>query len=352
MSSKISFLLLIGLTIAAVGCKEDCPEFVTTPYVVDVPQGLPEMVIPEDNPMTVEGVTLGRKLFYDPILSKNEEQSCSSCHQQEFAFATQDQFQQGVDGQFGDRNSMALVNLAWGRDFFWDGRANSLEEQALQPVTNPIEMATTWPEVLSKLNAHDEYPQLFKSAFNVDVIDSMDVAKAIAQFERTLVSGNSRFDAIYNRQQGSFTDAEGRGLVLFNSEEADCFHCHGLGGLITDNEFRNNGLDEVLTDMGRYNFTGVDSDRGKFKIPTLRNIAVTAPYMHDGRFFSLRDVIDHYSDHVQANSPNLDPLMELVANGANGAELSEADKDDLEAFLNTFTDQEFLTNPDFADPNN
>lgn len=352
MGLKTNILTVVALATLSSGCKEDCPEFVTTPYVVDVPQGLPEMVIPEDNPMTVEGVTLGRKLFYDPILSKNEEQSCSSCHQQEFAFATQDQFQQGVDGQFGDRNSMALINLAWGRDFFWDGRANSLEEQALQPVTNPIEMATTWPEVLSKLNAHAEYPQLFKSAFNVDVIDSLDVAKAIAQFERTLVSGSSRFDAIYNRQQGSFTDAEGRGLVLFNSEEADCFHCHGLGGLITDNEFRNNGLDEVLTDMGRYNVTGVNSDRGKFKIPTLRNIAVTAPYMHDGRFFSLRDVIDHYSDHVQANSPNLDPLMELVANGANGAELSEADKDDLEAFLNTFTDQEFLTNPDFADPNN
>lgn len=350
MTSKVSFLLIIGLTITAAGCKEDCPEFVTTPYVVDVPQGLPEMVIPEDNPMTVEGVTLGRKLFYDPILSKNEEQSCSSCHQQEFAFATQDQFEQGVDGQFGDRNAMPLINLAWSRELFWDGRAASLEEQAFGPVVNPIEMNTTWPEVLSKLNAHSTYPELFKSAFNVDVIDSTDVVKAIAQFERTLVSGRSKFDEVYNRQEASFTDAEGRGLALYNSEEADCFHCHGLGGLITDNDYHNNGMDETFTDLGRFNVTGNESDKGKFKTPTLRNIAVTAPYMHDGRFFSIRDVLDHYSDHVNANSPNIDPLMELV--GFGGADLTEAEKDDLEAFLNTFTDQEFLTDPEFADPNN
>ncbi|MFT5920443.1 MAG: cytochrome c peroxidase, partial [Granulosicoccus sp.] len=181
-------------------------------------------------------------------------------------------------------------------------------------------------------------------------IDSTHVTKALAQFMRTLISGNSRYDKWrYGNEQ--LTAPELNGLTIFENEVADCFHCHQLGGgLTTDNDFHNNGLDTFLTDFGRFDKTGVETDKGKFKTPTLRNIAVTAPYMHDGRFFSVRDVIDHYSEHVKDNSPNLDPLMELVGNG--GAQLSESDKDDLEAFLMTLTDDEFLANPDFADPNN
>lgn len=353
MSFFKSALLFLLMTTVFSSCKHE-PLNVTsgpTPFDPEIPEGLPQLVSPTDNPMTVEGIALGRKLFYDPILSKNEEQSCSTCHQQQFGFSTQDQFEVGVDGDVGNRNSMPIINLAWGTDFFWDGRAGSLEEQAFGPVVNPIEMNTTWPEVETKLNAHSEYPDLFNKAFNTTAdIDSILVTKALAQFMRTLISGTSRYDKWrYSNEQ--LTASELNGLTIFENEVADCFHCHQLGGgLTTDNDFHNNGLDTVLIDFGRFDMTGVETDKGKFKTPTLRNIAVTAPYMHDGRFFSLRDVIDHYSEHVKDNSPNLDPLMELVGNG--GAQLSESDKDDLEAFLMTLTDNAFLTNPDFADPNN
>jgi cytochrome c peroxidase len=260
------------------------------------------------------------------------------------------QFSEGIDGSIGNRNAMAVMNLGWNQfGFFWDGRAATLEAQALGPVTNPIEMNATWPEVEAKLNAHSEYPELFKKAFNVDRIDSLTVAKAIAQFERTLITGNSRFDKWYNQQSIQLNEQELRGFVLFTTEAADCFHCHGLGGLITDNRFHNNGMDtDFSADEGRYLVTGNDADKGKFRTPTLRNIEHTAPYMHDSRFFTLEQVVDHYSQDVQL-SATLDPLMELV--GVGGAQLSVQEKADLVAFLKTFTDTEFLNNPDFSDPN-
>ncbi len=336
------------------GCNQpDEPDvYVTTPYELNIPQGLPPMdpFIPVDNPMTVEGVALGRKLFYDPLLSDDNSQSCSSCHFQEHGFAEPRRFSEGIDGSIGNRNAMALINLGWNQfGFFWDGRDATLEEQALKPVTNPIEMNTSWPEVEAKLNADTEYKLLFKQAYNVDYIDSLTVAKAIAQFERTLISGNSRFDKWYNQQIIQLNESELRGFVLYNGEGADCFHCHGLGGLITDNRFRNNGMDtDFSADEGRYLVTGDEPDKGKFRTPTLRDIEMTAPYMHDGRFFTLEEVIDHYSEHILP-SATIDPLMELVGNG--GAQLTAQDKQDLIAFLKTFTDEEFLTNPEHSDPN-
>lgn len=341
------------LTLVVSSCNEDCDDtYDPTPYDLNIPPGLPpmEQFIPADNPMTVEGVALGRKLFYEPMLSDDNSQSCSSCHVQENGFAELRQFSEGIDGSIGNRNAMPIINLGWNQfGFFWDGREETLESQALKPVTNPIEMNTTWPEVEAKLNAGEEYQTLFKEAFNVDYIDSLTVAKALAQFERTLISGNSRFDKWYNRQEIQLTEQETRGFVLYNGEEADCFHCHGLGGLITNNQYSNNGMDQVFLDEGRYLVTGLETDKGKFRVPTLRNIAVTAPYMHDGRFFTLEQVIEHYSEHVDGASPNLDPNMELVGNG--GAQLTPAEKADLLAFLRTFTDEEFLTNPDFSNPN-
>jgi len=308
------------------------------------------MEIPADNPMTVEGVALGRKLFYDGLLSKDGRMSCATCHLQEHGFAEPRQTSQGVfPDAIGPRNAMALINLGWVRTgLFWDGRSATLEEQALDPIRNPLEMATTWPEVEAKLNAHDEYPELFKRAYGVDYIDSLTVAKALAQFERTLISGNSKFDRWYNRQEIMLNDQEIRGFILYTTEEADCFHCHGLGGLITDNLFHNNGMDTEFPDKGRYDVTGNPADIGKFRTPTLRNIEMTAPYMHDGRFFTLEEVLDHYSDHVTW-SPTISPLMELV--GSNGAQLTQQQKEDLLAFLRTLTDHEFLNNPDFSDPN-
>lgn len=349
---KYSLLLIILAGISACNQPDEDDGYSPTPYEIQVPQGLPpvESFIPEDNPMTVEGVALGRKLFYDPLLSDDNSQSCSSCHRQEFGFAEPQQVSVGIDGSTGTRNAMALINLAWNSNgFFWDGRAATLEDLVFQPVTNPIEMNTTWPEVEAKLNADADYLQLFKEAYDIDVIDSVHVSKAISQFLRTLVSANSKFDKFYNQQVANLTDQELRGLVLYNTEAADCFHCHGLGGLITDNKFRNNGLDtDFSPDEGRYVVTGDVEDKGKFRVPTLRNIELTAPYMHDGRFFTLEEVLEQYSEHVQI-SETVDPLMELV--GFGGAHLTTQEKADLIAFLKTFTDEEFATKPEFSDPN-
>lgn len=345
------FLLLIG--VVAGSCNKPADDDpLTTPYVLNIPKGLPPMepFIPADNPMTVEGVALGRKLFYDPILSDNNSQSCSSCHKQELGFGDPRQFSIGVDGSVGNRQAMTLINLGWNQNgFFWDGRSATLEDLVFEPIRNPIEMNTTWPEVEAKLNSSEEYLSLFAQAFNVDKIDSVHTVKAISQFLRTLISGNSKFDRWYNQQAVQLTESETRGFILFNGEGADCFHCHGLGGLITDNNFRNNGLDtDFSADEGRYLVTGNPSDKGKFRAPTLRNIQMTAPYMHDGRFFTLEEVVDHYSEHI-LDSPTLDPLMKLVGNG--GAQLTQQEKQDLVAFLKTFTDEEFLTNPEFSNPN-
>jgi cytochrome c peroxidase len=348
--SPFFFVLFSIVILATVGCDTDPVDgpYVPTPYTLTIPQGLPPMIVPENNPMTVEGVALGRRLFYDELLSDDNTMSCGTCHLQENGFAEPLQVSQGITGVQGTRNAMALINLGWVQSgLFWDGRAATLEEQALAPVTNPIEMATTWAAVEAKLNAHDEYPLLFKQAYDVDRIDSLTVAKALAQFVRTLISGRSRFDAWYNRQETPLNDQEMRGFVLYTTEQADCFHCHGLGGLITDNSYQNNGLDTEFSDMGRYLVTGNDADRGRFRTPTLRNIEMTAPYMHDGRFFTLEEVVDHYSDHVQV-SPTISPTMELV--GFGGAQLTQQQKEDLIAFLRTLTDNEFLTDPAHADP--
>ncbi|MFC2176446.1 cytochrome-c peroxidase [Bacteroidota bacterium] len=352
MSHFLRFLVLCTILWSVSGCKEKPEEdYVTTPYTLEIPAWFPpiDQFIPADNQMTVEGVALGRKLFYDPILSGDNTQACASCHLQENGFSDPRAFSEGISGEFGNRNAMAVINLGWNQfGFFWDGRDKTLEDQALGPVVNPIEMNTTWPEVEAKLNADAEYSLLFKQAYGIDVIDSLHVAKAIAQFERTLISGNSKFDRFYNQKIEQLTALEARGFVLYTTEAGDCFHCHGLGGLITDNRFHNNGLDQMFKDSGRYKVTGNADDIGLFRTPTLRNIELTAPYMHDGRFFTLEQVVEHYSEHVKP-SPTIDPLMKKV--GTGGLQLSEQDKKALVAFLKTFTDSKFATNTNFSKPN-
>lgn len=349
--NKVWRLLLLAASSGIIGCETDPgPDaFNPTPYNLVLPQGFAEMPIPADNPLTVEGVELGRKLFFEELLSQDNTQSCASCHKAEFGFTDGERFSTGITGAVGTRNAMPLINLGWNqRGFFWDGRAASLELQALGPVVNPIEMNSTWPEVETKLNAHAQYPQLFKKAFNIDRIDSMHVAKALAQFMRTMISGNSKFDAWYIRHEVQLTESELRGFQIFNSEVGDCFHCHLFGNaLLTDNLFKNNGLDTQFPDLGHELVTGLASDRAKFRTPTLRNLEFTAPYMHDGRFWTIEEVIDHYSEHVLV-SPTLDPLMELV--GFGGAHLTQQQKDDLIAFLRTMSDQSFISNPAFSDP--
>tara|TARA_B100000768_G_scaffold168246_1_gene172980 strand:- start:1449 stop:2336 length:888 start_codon:yes stop_codon:yes gene_type:complete len=294
---------------------------------------------------------LGRKLFYDPILSADNTQACASCHNPINAFTDSNRFSAGIDGFTGSRNSMPLFNLAWNYEdqFFWDGRESGLENQAFEPVTNPIEMHTSWPEVSEKILQDSDYPQLFEAAFGNSIIDSVLVAKAIAQFERTLISANSKFDA-YLVGTSSLTVQEIEGFNIFMDEsKGDCFHCHGSENnpLWTDNKFHNNGLDSNVTDLGLGGITGDPSDNGKFKSPSLRNLIYTAPYMHDGRFSTIDEVINHYSEGLQ-NSPTIDPLMKNVSQG--GVQLNPEEKANLKAFLLTLTDDDFINNPNFSNP--
>jgi cytochrome c peroxidase len=352
-TAKGILTLLIGILLISGCAKKEDPSppsevFDPTPYDIAIPTGFPDMQIPEDNPMTVEGISLGRKLFYDPILSADNSQSCASCHNQEFAFTDNGKrYSEGIDGSIGTRNSMNLINAGWIPELFWDGRSANLEEQAFEPVPNPIEMHLQWTEAMNKLNSHPEYPDLFFEAFGTRDIDSTLVVKAIAQFERTLISADTKWDK-YLVGEYTLTQAETKGFEIFFTEKGDCFHCHGTI-LFTDNLFHNNGLDAVITDRGLADVTGNPNDIGKFRSPTLRNIFFTAPYMHDGRFETIEEVIDHYSEGVKW-SPTVDPLMKKVNEG--GIRLTEEEKLNLIAFLKVLTDSTFVTNPEFANPNN
>lgn len=356
-STRLGFLIVCMLFVAAQGCKKHDPYLSTysaTPYKLKIPRGFPQMIIPEDNPMTVEGVELGRKLFYDEILSQDYSISCGSCHAPDAAFSDHRQVSLGVNGTPGNRQSMALINLGWSSGFFWDGRAATIEKQILQPVPNPVEMHLRWTDAVQRLQNHSGYPYLFKKAFNTYEIDSILVSKAIAQFIRTMMSGNSKFDRILNHEE-SFTTEEAQGYELFLNDKiegvqagADCFHCH-IGPIFfqLNTDYLNNGLDASFADPGRGGFTGNPNDNGKFKIPTLRNIELSAPYMHDGRFATLDEVMNHYSTGL-VSSPTISPLMKEVGNG--GLLLTPYEKNCVIAFMKTLTDWEFLHNPEFQDP--
>ncbi|MFT5778652.1 MAG: cytochrome c peroxidase [Crocinitomicaceae bacterium] len=353
--------LLIPFVILAVlfSCKKDKVEHVTTPYVLKIPSHFPDMIIPEDNPMTQEGVELGRMLFYEKMLSGDNTMSCAECHSPSSAFSDPNQFSTGIDGVQGNRNSMALINLGWNQSFFWDGRAETLEEQILGPVQNPIEMHETWSNAMSEINASVDYRNRFFRAFGENAVDSVHAAKAIAQFIRTMISGSSKYDVMYKYENGlalsaselttytSVTPSEWAGYDLFKSiNGADCFHCHN-GPLVQVHKFSNNGLDATFTDLGRGAITGNYEDEGKFKIPSLRNIAYSAPYMHDGRFATLDDVIDHYSHGIQ-ESHSIDLLIEFADQG--GVQLDAFEKDLVKQFLMTLSDESFINNPDFQEP--
>jgi cytochrome c peroxidase len=341
------FTPVILLLLAGSSCKQESEGPDLTPYKLVIPSGLPAMPIPTDNPLTEEGVSLGRRLFYDPILSGNNTQSCGSCHRQEFAFAdTTSQFSIGIDGLPGTRNAMSICNLGYQRKYFWDGGAADMESQVIGPIQNPVEMHETLPNMVAKLNAHKDYPALFERVFGSSTITTPMVMKAIAQFERTLVSGNSKWDK-YKRGEQSLSAEEARGLLVFEAEnKGDCTHCHTLGSTFSDFEFRNTGLDSIAKDAGRALITFLSTDSGKFKTPSLRNIALTAPYMHDGRFKTLAECIDHYNTgfHYAAN---LDGSLSKQVKGR----MSVQDKADLIAFLNALTDHEFIKDPKFAKPN-
>jgi len=338
----ILFLLFIsvGFTIKSI---------VTTPYPFEKIDYFPKMPTAIDNPVTIEGAELGRFLFYDSILSKDYSVSCASCHQQQFAFSDSVSFSKGITKVDLERNTMPLYNLAWYPKMFWDGRASSIENQVFFPVRNHNEMGLDWKEAEKRIKKSKFYKPMFKKAFGNQKIDSVLIAKSIAQFERTLISNNSKFDRVLNGKDYLTPDEyEGYGLVN-DQTKGKCLLCHITdgNGLGTNLEFINNGLNDTIIDLGLFNTTEKKQDKGKFKVPSLRNLGFTAPYMHDGRFKTLEEVLDFYSDGVKNNS-NIDSRMTFVHQGGN--HLSEDEKRKIILFLNTMNDSLFVANIKFSNP--
>lgn len=345
--------LWIAVTLLFAACSKDSgvkPEPPTsdypppTPITITVPPGFPEMPQPTDNPMTVEGVALGRLLFYDPILSGDSTQACGSCHLQALAFSDSRPFSEGIRHLKGNRHAPAIVNPAWTGDTFWDGRAHGLEDQATKPVPNEIEMDLPWDTAIARLKRHPDYPDRFGAAFGDKRITVNRVVKAIAQFERTFVSFNSKYDRV-RRGEDTFTPEEQAGYRIFTTEIGDCFHCH-QEPLFTTNTFHNTGLDSVVVDRGRFDVTGNPADMGKFKAPSLRNCTERFVFMHDSRYSDLHQVIDHYNKGFY-DGPDVDPFIRvrLTRRAMRAGEV-----DTLITFLGTLTDPEFLTRRELSNP--
>lgn len=334
MKTKVILIFVVcAMWLLYYSCRKD--EYVDakeelTPYTLNYPSYFPELPAHSYNPTSVEGVTLGRYLYYDTLLS-NVGLSCSSCHFQSNSFTD------------SVANSLAHINLAWANSFLWNGSVNGTLEDAML-----FEVEEFFQTNISRLNTNVFYREKFKLVYDVNYISSKDVSYALAQFVRSLISGNSKFDR-YMRYEEMLTLSELNGYAIFNSERGDCFHCHSIG-LFTDNRFHNIGLDSVYDqyNSGYYEYTGAAADIGKFKTPTLRNVALTAPYMSDGRFQTLAEVIEHYNTGVKI-SATVDPVL-TKPNHLYGLNLTTQDKADLEAFLNCLTDTSFIANPQFADP--
>jgi cytochrome c peroxidase len=318
-----------------------------TPYPFQMSATFPMPSLPADNPLIVERVALGRKLFHDAGLSRDGTISCASCHQKNSGLSDARRLSLGVGGRSGMRHAMPLCNLAWKNSFFWDGRAPSLRSQALMPIQDHSEMDQDLPSVVTRLASGTNYSAAFKAAFDSPEITAEKIGMALEQFLLTLTSFESKFDRA-QRGAEKFTDEEQRGFQLFSTEYdprrgqfgADCFHCHG-GALFQSQTFANNGLDSEFADIGRAKVTRKDSDNGKFAVPSLRNVALRGPYMHDGRFATLEEAVAHYCTGVK-RSTTLDPNLAKHPDG--GVPLSMADQKSLVAFLKT------LSGPQFTSP--
>jgi cytochrome c peroxidase len=349
---KISILILLifftasyalVLTAGKMNGKVLSAPYHPTPLQLKIPPGWPKpaMNIFATNPLTEEGFQLGRKLFYDGRLSKDGNFPCASCHQQFAAFATYDHdLSHGFHDQFTTRNAPPLFNLAWASLFHWDGGVNHIEVQALAPMTAPNEMAENVDSVIQKIKRDTSYQRMFKAAFGTGLINSQRMLKAIAQFVGSMISSNSKYDKV-KRGEDTFNPTELRGYELFKQR---CNSCH-IEPLFTDYSFRNNGLtlNNYLKDYGRMRITGNSSDSLKFRVPSLRNVSVTYPYMHDGRLYSLSNVIDHYSNGIQ-QSATLDSSLR------NGIKFTTAEKNDLIYFLHTLKDTTFFKDKRFSQP--
>ncbi len=372
-------LRILILTTVLAGCNRNddielIPAFRPTPYEMTIPFGFPtKLNIPEDNPLTVEGIELGRYLFYDGRVSGHVEpekqMSCATCHLQENAFECGIDHPRFLEGKtFGVTGiptphfMLPLINLVWNHNgYLWNGYVSSdnpdplirnIEALTYLSIIAPHEMHSDTLSAVNAIGSVPRYRELFKKAFGSEDVTIDRMGKAIAQFIRTLVSSNSRFDQ-YLRGEIQLTPAEVSGYVLFVTEEgADCFHCHGGSGnpMFTTHLFYNNAKDSVFDDpRDRFGVTGDPMMRGAYRAPSLRNIALTAPYMHDGRFKTLDEVIDFYSGEL-VYSPYVDPLMHYISYG--GTQLTAQEKANLKAFLLALTDEDFVKNPAFSRPEN
>ena len=360
-------------TLGAEGNLEDIP-YDPTNYIAPTIAGLPPVEIPPNNPMTREGIRLGRYLFYEKALSIDHTISCGSCHHIDKAFTDGLAFSVGVDGATTPRNSMSLINIGYAsnlrssHNFMWDGQFATLEQQILEgPVTNSLEMANTWEEVELRLQAHEHYPRMFRRAFGIEnkaEITRELVAKAIAQFQRTLNSADAQYDRHEHIPFEYLSEQELRGMELFigdagtlnTGKDGECAHCHSFTrhkAIFARFGYSNNALDStgarfLFPDLGLGGVNGRLIDRGKFKEVTLRNIALTAPYMHDGRFNTLEEVMDHYvSIGHGTSSPNV--ANELAA-APDLPNLSQQEKEDIVAFLHALTDTSYVNKEEWMDP--
>ncbi|WP_409013976.1 cytochrome-c peroxidase [Dyadobacter sp. CY356] len=359
-------MVLFGLIV--IGCKSenDTPDPETdTPKPVSwvKPSHFPEPVYDmSKNPLTAEGVELGRFLFYDGILSRTNDIGCGTCHQQSAAFTHHGHdLSHGVDDQLGTRNAPSVQNLAWSTSFFWDGGVHDLDFLPPSPIQNKVEMGETVSNVMVKLRNTPvkgaafpvNYPKMFKAAFGSEEINTERMMKALSQFMLSMVSATSRYDYYVLGDATAITAQEKEGLVLFKQK---CGSCHA-SELFTDFSFRNNGIaPNKIDDQGRYAITLDEADRLKFKVPSLRNVGLTSPYMHDGRYKALSEVLDHYANDQNSSktdsiyvSPTLDTLL-IPAGQKRGIRLTAQEKLSIIAFLKTLNDQQFITDKRFSDP--
>jgi cytochrome c peroxidase len=329
----IGFIILISLAFT---------KKLTTPIYFEVPKSWPKPHYDfAGNPLTEEGFQLGRHLFYNPILSKDNTISCASCHLQATGFTHVDHdLSHGIDGKIGTRNSLALMNLAWTKNFMWDGGVNHLDVQPLAPMTSSIEMNETLENIVAKLQKQEKYQLLFERAFGTKKITGQLTLKALSQFLVMLETFNSKYDKVIRKEE-IFTESEQKGYELFKT---NCASCH-QEPLFCSDKFENNGLaiDTTLNDMGRMKITNNPNDYLKFKVPTLRNVQFTFPYMHDGRFKTLTDVVKHYNSGIHKSNTLSKDLIKPM-------HLSDNDRVDLVAFLKTLSDTEFLFDQRFSYP--
>ncbi|MCF4101423.1 cytochrome-c peroxidase [Gillisia sp. M10.2A] len=349
MKKQFNKIVLVIVALQFLACSKDEEVYIpiNNTLEIDIPENFPEINYNlTANPPTENGFELGKKLFYDGQLSANGVISCGFCHEQRFAFTHHGhQFSHGIDDLEGIRNAPAIQNMAFQKEFAWDGATSHLDLFPIIPITNPAEMGETLSCILEKLMADAEYKQLFAAAFDDGEINNENFLKALSQFMVMMISSNSKYDKYVRKEdEVRFTEEEEEGLAIFQQK---CASCHKTD-LFTDDAFRNNGLPPYpgINDLGRAEVSGSVADNYKFKVPSLRNVAVTEPYMHDGRFGSLRSVLDFYDNGVQ-DSETLDPI--LKQNERLGIALSNEEKQALIAFLNTLTDETYLNDERFAE---